>query len=94
MVAVAATGAIPQLGFIHEDSGIAFALDIADLYREEIALPIAFGAVADHDKRQDVPLERLVRRRAVTLLRREKVVPRMIDRIKELLDADDRGGDA
>lgn len=94
MVAVAVTGAIPQLGFIHEDSGIAFALDVADLHREEIALSVAFGAVADYEKRQDQPLERLVRRRAVTLFRQEKVVTRMIDRIKELLDADDRGGDA
>jgi len=44
MVAVSVTGTIPQLGFIHEDSGIAFALDIADLFREKVTLPVAFGA--------------------------------------------------
>ena len=32
VIAVTATGAIPQLGFIHEHSGEAFALDIADLF--------------------------------------------------------------
>jgi CRISPR-associated protein Cas1 len=31
-IAVAATGTIPQLGFIHEDSGQSFILDIADLF--------------------------------------------------------------
>jgi CRISPR-associated protein Cas1 len=30
-IAVAATGTIPQLGFVHEDSGQIFVLDIADL---------------------------------------------------------------
>ena len=44
LTAVAASGAIPQLGFIHEDSGNAFALDVADLFRDEALLPIAFAA--------------------------------------------------
>lgn len=44
-VAVASTGAIPQLGFVHEDSGQSFVLDIADLYRHDVLLDIAFGAV-------------------------------------------------
>lgn len=51
MIAVAATGALPQLGFIHEDSGQAFALDIADLYRDKFTIPIAFAAVRDIQKR-------------------------------------------
>ena len=32
-IAVAATATIPQLGFIHEDPGQSFVLDIADLWR-------------------------------------------------------------
>lgn len=94
MVAVAVTGTVPQLGFIHEDSGIALPLDIADLFREEVLLPIAFGAVRDHEERVDVPLERLVRQRAGTTFRQQKTVTVMIDRIKELFDADDGRGDA
>ena len=35
-VAVAATATIPQLGFIHEDPGQSFVLDIADLYRDTV----------------------------------------------------------
>lgn len=86
MVAVAASGTLPQLGFIHEDSGLAFALDIADLYREELTLSIAFGAVAEHEKQLDQPLERFVRRRAVKMLRQGKIVASMIDRIQQLIE--------
>jgi CRISPR-associated protein Cas1 len=93
-VAVAVTGAIPQLGFIHEESGIAFALDIADLFREDTLLPVAFGAARETTTSPRQPLERTVRHLATKTFRRQKVVPRMIDRIKELLDADDSGGDA
>jgi CRISP-associated protein Cas1 len=39
-VAVAAVGALPPLGFIHEDSSNAFTLDIADLWRVEV-IPIS-----------------------------------------------------
>ena len=41
-IAVAATATIPQLGFIHEDAGQSFVLDIADLYRVEVTIPCAF----------------------------------------------------
>lgn len=93
-LAVAAVGALPPLGFIHEDSSNAFTLDIADIYRVDITLPLAFGAVrAFHDGKAD-HLEREVRRRASKLFRQEKLISRMIDRIKELFDVDDRGGDA
>lgn len=94
LVAVAVSGTVPQLGFIHEESGHALALDIADLFRESILLPVAFGAVRDLEDRPNQPLERLVRYRAAKIFRKEKVVAAMIDRIKELFDADDRGGDA
>jgi CRISPR-associated protein Cas1 len=94
-IAVAAVGALPPLGFIHEDSSNAFTLDIADLYRVDITLPLAFSAVqAIQQKKSDLTVEREVRKRAVRLFRQEKLIPRMIDRIKELFDVDDRGSDA
>lgn len=85
MAAVAATGTIPQLGFIHEDSGNAFALDIADLYRHNIMIPIAFSAFKAHEKGHEKSLEATVRKRAAEVFRSEKLIPSMIDRIKELL---------
>ena len=93
-VAVTAVGALPQLGFIHEDSGSSFVLDIADLYRTEITLPVAFSALRQHEKDPAQPLERQVRRRAGREFRRTKLIPGMIDRIKELFNADVRGRDA
>ena len=86
-VAVASLAAIPQLGFIHEDSGQAFVLDIADLYRHDVTLEIAFGASQESLKSKE-PFERLVRRRAAKLLRQRAVIPSMIDKIKTLLHLD------
>ena len=93
-LAVAAVGALPPLGFIHEDSSNAFTLDIADLYRVDLTLPLAFGSVRAHSAAKGDNLEREIRLRAAELFRREKLIPRMIDRIKELLGVDDSGGDA
>lgn len=84
-IAVAATATIPQLGFIHEDSGQSFVLDIADLAREEATLPIAFGA-AKEAMQTGAPIERLVRRRAGKMLNELGLVPRLIERIKTVLD--------
>jgi CRISPR-associated protein Cas1 len=86
-VAVASLAAIPQLGFIHEDSGQAFVLDIADLYRHDVTLEIAFGAIQESLKSKE-PFERLVRRRAAKLLRQRAVIPSMIDKIKTSLHLD------
>ncbi len=89
MVAVAVTGTLPQLGFIHEDSGRAFCLDLADLFRDSMTLPIAFGAFRAYQKSPRDPLERHVRRLANQTFREKKVVAQMIQRIKEILSADD-----
>lgn len=91
-VAVAAVAAIPQLGFIHEDSSIAFALDIADLFRDEFTLPVAFQGYRNWLRDESQPLEREVRRLAGAEMRRKKIIPSMIDRAKEVLDAHDGGG--
>ncbi len=93
-IAVAAIGALPPLGFIHEDSSNAFTLDMADLYRVDLTLPLAFAAARAFEDGKTDSLEREVRRRAAKLFRQEKLIPRMIERLKELFDADDRGGDA
>ncbi|MEO5339801.1 MAG: type I-E CRISPR-associated endonuclease Cas1e [Magnetococcus sp. MYC-9] len=83
-IAVAATGTIPSLGFIHEDSSNAFCLDVADLYRDSVTLPAAFQGVRDHQSQPHMTLERHVRRQCGRLFRREAVIATMIDRIKSL----------
>lgn len=90
-VATAVAGAIPQLGFIHEDSGMSFDLDIADLFRDSFTVPVAFAAAREWTPNETI--ERTTRRLAGREVRKQKLVARMIDRIKELFDGDDGRGD-
>lgn len=86
-IAVAATATIPQLGFIHEDPGKSFVLDIADLYRAGITLPCAFRAVKRVRERPSENIERVTRRLTGETLARDQVIPAMIERIKRLIEA-------
>lgn len=86
VIAVIATGSIPQLGFIHEHSGDAFALDIADLYRDTILLPAAFKSASAIMKNPRLSVERHTRRTTGEMLRTEGVIASMIDRIKLLFE--------
>lgn len=91
-IAVQSLAAIPQLGFIHEDSGQAFVLDIADLYRDTITLQIAFSVakkVADGD---DTTIDRLVRREASIIFRKQSVISSMIEKIKLVLRMEELDG--
>jgi len=87
-IAVTATATIPQLGFIHEDSGQAFVLDIADLFRDELTLSIAFGAAKEAEEGKDT-VDRIVRRRAAKAFAEKQVIPAMIERIKQVLGAEE-----
>ena len=82
-IAVASTGAIPQLGFIHEDPGQSFVLDISDLFRDRVTIPFAFRA-AKRVHEQDLSIERTTRRMVGSALVDQGVIPAMIDRINEL----------
>ena len=86
VIAVTAVGAIPQLGFIHEHSGEAFALDVADLFRDTVLLPAAFRSARDVLDNPTLNIERHTRRTTGELLRTERVISKMIDRIKTLFD--------
>lgn len=91
-VAVAAVGALPPLGFIHEESSNAFTLDVADLFRAEVTLPLAFSVARRVQDKPDLLLEREVRKEAARQFHKQQLIPKMIDRIKELLHVDDGGG--
>src|SRR4029077_6676033 len=84
-IAVAATATIPQLGFIHEDSGQSFVLDVADLVRDSVTIPCAFKAVAVAERRPSESIERLTRRLTGERLRRDGVIPLLIEHIKSIL---------
>ena len=84
VIAVMAVGAIPQLGFIHEHSGDAFALDIADLFRDSVLLPAAFQSAKAVMENPRLDIERQTRKTTGEMLRNQRVVSKMIDRIKKL----------
>ncbi|MEC5293085.1 MULTISPECIES: type I-E CRISPR-associated endonuclease Cas1e [unclassified Aurantimonas] len=85
-IAVCATATVPQLGFIHEDPGQSFVLDVADLYRDTITIPCAFRAAKRVAANPDENIERVTRRLTGETLSHEQVIARMIERIKELFD--------
>ena len=84
IIAVTAVGAIPQLGFIHEQSSEAFALDIADLFRDTVLVPAAFKSAKAVIDNPTLNIERITRRTTGQLLQTRRVIPKMIDRIKTL----------
>ena len=84
IIAVTATGTIPQLGFIHEHSSDAFALDIADLFRHTVLLPAAFKSAKMIEEGRGYDVERLTRRNTGEMLRSKRVISKMIDSIKLL----------
>ena len=89
-IAVQSLAALPPLGFIHEDSGQSFVLDIADLFRDTVTLQIAFTA-ARRTEQVDDTIDRLVRREAAAVFRKQQVIGAMIDRIKQVLRMDEVG---
>jgi CRISPR-associated protein Cas1 len=88
-VAVAAVGALPPLGFIHEESSNAFTLDIVDLYRAEVTLPLAFSMAKKALETNDFNLEREIRKEAARVFRKRSLIANMIDRIKEIFVEND-----
>lgn len=87
-IAVQALAALPPLGFIHEDSGQSFVLDIADLFRDTITLQIAFAAARQAESSTET-IDRLVRREASRVFRKQQLIGSMIDKVKQVLRMDE-----
>ncbi|MBM2622928.1 type I-E CRISPR-associated endonuclease Cas1 [Actinoplanes sp. LDG1-06] len=60
---IVALGAAPGLGFIHTGHERAFVYDIADLYKAEITIPIAFDLIAEGSTEISADTRRRVRDR-------------------------------
>ncbi|ONH60404.1 subtype I-E CRISPR-associated endonuclease Cas1 [Frankia sp. CcI49] len=53
--AIVGIGASPALGFVHTGAAISFVLDIADLYKADYTIPLAFDlAAAGHTDERDI----------------------------------------
>ena len=81
---IAGIGASPALGFVHTGSAISFVLDIADLYKADYTIPLAFDlAAAGLTSERDARIG--VRERAIA----GKLMPQIVRDIKQLLAPDE-----
>jgi len=86
--AIIASGCSPALGFVHQGKQLSFVYDIADLYKTEIAVPVAFEV----SKESSSP-ETTVRRKMRDLFREKKLMKRIIPDIMEILYGDRTAGE-
>jgi CRISPR-associated protein Cas1 len=84
-IAVHATATLPPLGFLHEDSGKSWILDLCDLYRTTVTVPLAFRSAKEYQKQAEHTLDRLCRRAVSRHVRETGFVDTVIDDIKETL---------
>ena len=79
LTAIATLGCHPGFGIIHEGHPRAFAHDIADLYKTEYTIPLAFALARHHDPAREA------RRRLAHDARLLKLAPRIVHDINTIL---------
>jgi CRISPR-associated protein Cas1 len=80
--AIVSGGYSAGLGFIHSGKQLSFVYDIADLYKAEITIPIAFRAAAEGTAR----LDSRVRQACRDAFRERRLMERILPDIDRLLD--------
>ena len=78
---IVALGCAPGLGFVHVGHECSFVYDIADLYKAEVTIPIAFEVAAQVP--EDLPA--VVRRRVRDAMVEHHILERMVHDIRWLL---------
>ncbi|MFF2508681.1 type I-E CRISPR-associated endonuclease Cas1e [Streptomyces sp. NPDC058067] len=81
--AIAAIGCSPSLGFVHTGTSHSFVYDIADLYKAELTLPLAFSLSNSPDPEGEA------RRSFREELRLFRLLPRIVADLQDLLDPGD-----
>lgn len=83
--AIVAVGCSPGLGFVHTGHERSFVYDIADLYKAELSIPVAFRTVAS----QPADVGQAVRRAMRDAMYDLSIMDRVVADIKYLLDCDE-----
>ena len=90
--AVTAAGYSPGLGFVHQGLALSFVFDVADLYKMDVAVPVAFATAREaldaEGVGQEFKLEQAVRRRMRQALRNLKLPGRIVPDVRAVLDLD------
>jgi len=82
--AIVSGGYSPALGFIHTGKQLSFVYDVADLYKAEITVPLAFQTVAESTDK----VEARVRTACREKFREAKLLDRILPDIDSLLQID------
>ena len=78
---IAALGCSPGLGFVHVGHDCSFVYDIADLYKAETTIPVAFEVAAEATE----DIGALIRRRMREEMVQKRILERMVRDIQVLL---------
>lgn len=81
--AVLAAGYAPAIGFIHTGKPLSFVYDIADIYKFDTVVPVAFAVAA----RESANHEREIRLQCRDMFRKSRLLERIIPDIEAILDA-------
>ncbi len=80
--AIVAGGYSPALGFIHTGKQLSFVYDIADLYKVEFTVPIAFKTVAESSEKVEARARQACREK----FREARLLERILPDIDEMLE--------
>ena len=82
---IVALGCAPGLGFVHVGHELSFVYDLADIYKVEVTIPIAFEAAS-----QDLPdLPAYVRRKTRDAMTEGHILERMVHDLHYLLEIEE-----
>ncbi len=81
--AIVAAGYSPAIGFVHTGKQLSFVYDVADLYKTELTIPVAFQTVAEVDRN----LSREVRIRCRDMFHQQGLLKRIVKDIHDILGA-------
>lgn len=87
--AILASGFTPALGFIHTGKQLSFVYDIADFYKTEITIPVAFSIAAQ----STTEIERKVRLQLRDTFKETRLIKRIIPDIREVLFGNSDSGE-
>lgn len=80
--AIVSLGYSPGLGFIHQGKQLSFVYDVADLYKTQLTVPLAFRLVAQGKEK----VETRIRQACRDLFHRERLLGQIVTDIEMLLN--------
>jgi len=82
---VVSLGYSPALGFIHVGKQLSFVYDIADLYKTDITIPVAFTTVSEGTPK----LETEIRKRCRQIFKEKRLLERIVKDIEQVMSTAD-----